>query len=376
MAWALQLAPWVAARPGLRSYDTTCDTDYKWLGVQTKLPRRAKMKLSPRNFAAKLTDADLRLLQIFCTVTRCGGFAAAESELQLGLPSISRYIKSLEMRLGLRLCRRGRAGFSLTDQGRLVYASGLKLIADIERFEVDIRSMHSDLSGMLNIGIIDTLITSKDLRVPELLGGFKKQHPNVDFNIQTATSNILEQLVLEGALHVGIVHERRHVAALDYRFLFQERCELYCSEQHPLFEQLRGRRPEQIAEQIHQYDYAGFSYLGDAQRSGAAASLSKTASVDCMEALATLVSTGCYIGFLPDHYVQSVWRFKHFCSILPQLFSYTVDIDLITRRGASSAVVVALLDHVDQGLGSAAVRSSRALPSASHLAPSPGAGEA
>ena len=49
-----------------------------------------------------------------------GIFQVAESELQLGLPSISRYIKDLETRLGVRLCRRGRVGFSLTDQGRRI----------------------------------------------------------------------------------------------------------------------------------------------------------------------------------------------------------------------------------------------------------------
>ena len=49
------------------------------------------MRLNPRRFTVKLSDGDLRRLRVFCTVTRCGGFAAAESELQMGLPSISRY---------------------------------------------------------------------------------------------------------------------------------------------------------------------------------------------------------------------------------------------------------------------------------------------
>jgi DNA-binding transcriptional LysR family regulator len=301
------------------------------------------MKLNVRNFAAKLSDGDIRLLRIFCTVTRCGGFAAAESELQLGLPSISRYIKSLEIRLGVRLCRRGRAGFSLTEQGRKVYAASLQLISDIERFEGDIRSIHSDLTGTLNLGVIDTLITDKNLRVPELIRGYKTKYPRVAFNIVTATSNIVEQSVLEGSLHVGIVHARRHVTKLDYRFLFLEHCNLYASEQHPLF----SRIPEGIrAEDVYNYDFAGFSYLDDSEQ-GAAARLRKTASVDCMEALATLISSGCFIGFLPDHYVQSLWRLKQFRPILPEVFSYTVDIDLITRAGTTSPLVLALLDHLD-----------------------------
>jgi DNA-binding transcriptional LysR family regulator len=301
------------------------------------------MKLNPRNFVAKLADADIRLLRIFCTVTQCGGFAAAESELQLGLPSISRYIKSLEIRLGARLCRRGRVGFSLTEQGRKVYAASLQLIADIERFEMDIRSIHSDLSGTLNLGVIDTLITDRNLRIPELIRSYKTRYPRVEFNIVTATSNLVEQSVLEGSIHVGIVHARRHVTKLDYHFLFQEHCSLYASEAHPLFERIPGGlHPEEV----HQCDFAGFSYLDDSEL-GAPARFLKTASVDCMEALATLISTGCFIGFLPDHYVQSVWRLKQFRAIVPQLYSYAVDIDLVTRTGTSSPLVLALLDHLD-----------------------------
>jgi DNA-binding transcriptional LysR family regulator len=301
------------------------------------------MKLNNRNFVSRLTDGDIRLLRIFCTVTRCGGFAAAESELQLGLPSISRYIKSLEIRLGARLCRRGRVGFSLTEQGRKVYAASLQLIADIERFEGDIRSMHSDLTGTLNLGVIDTLITDKNLRIPELIRTYKTKYPRVEFNFVTSTSNIVEQSVLEGSVHVGIVHARRHVTKLDYRFLFLERCNLYASEEHPLFQRIPGAmRPEEV----YQYDFAGFSYLDDSEF-GAAASLRKTASVDCMEALATLISTGCFIGFLPDHYVQSVWRLRQFRPILPEVFSYAVDIDLITRSGTTSPLVLALLEHLD-----------------------------
>jgi DNA-binding transcriptional LysR family regulator len=317
------------------------------------------MKLSSRNFVAKLSDADIRLLRIFCTVTQCGGFAAAESELQLGLPSISRYIKSLEIRLGARLCRRGRVGFSLTEQGRKVYAASLRLIADIERFEGDIRSMHADLTGTLNLGVIDTLITDKNLRVPELIRTYKTKYPRVEFNIVTATSNIVEQSVLEGSIHVGIVHARRHVTKLDYRFLFPEHCNLYASEEHPLFNRIPGGIR---VEDVRKHDFAGFSYLDDSEL-GAAASLVKTASVDCMEALATLVSTGCFIGFLPDHYVQSVWRLKQFRPILPELFSYTVGIELVTRSGTSSPLVLALLDHLDS-LGLRRASSARQVSAA------------
>jgi DNA-binding transcriptional LysR family regulator len=302
------------------------------------------MKLHSRNFAAKLSDADIRLLRIFCTVTHCGGFAAAESELQLGLSSISRYLKALEIRLGVRLCRRGRSGFALTEQGRKVYAASLRLIADIARFESDIRSLHAELTGTLNLGVIDTLITDKNLRIPELIRSYKTRYPQVEFNIVTATSNVIEQLVLDDNIHVGILHARRHLSRLNYRFLFQEYSNLYGAEDHPLVS-----RPSVSlrVEDVYQYDFAGFSYVDDVEQ-GVGARLAKTASVDCMEALATLISTGCFIGFLPDHYVQSVWRLRQFRPILPEIFSYAADINLVTQSATTSPLVLALLDHLER----------------------------
>ncbi|MDB5395833.1 MAG: LysR family transcriptional regulator [Rhodospirillales bacterium] len=300
------------------------------------------MRLNPRTFNGKMSDGDIRLLRVFCAVTRCGGFAAAESELQLGLPSISRYIKDLETRLGVRLCRRGRVGFSLTDQGRQVYSSSLQLIADLERFEANIRSMHSDLTGTLNIGIIDTLITDKNLPIPEILKTYKKKHPYVEYDIITTTSNIIEQNVLDGTIHAGLVVGRRHINQLDYRFLYKEYCNMYCSEEHPLYD-----KQKISLEDISKYDYAGYSFMEDYDRFRSGGLLVKTASVDSMEAIATLISTGCFLGTLPDHYVQSLWRLKQFRLILPEVFGFSTDIELITRHGTSSPHVMALLDHLD-----------------------------
>ncbi|HVJ52568.1 MAG TPA: LysR family transcriptional regulator [Aliidongia sp.] len=301
------------------------------------------MRLSPKSFSGKIGDSDIRLLRVFCAVARCGGFAAAESELQLGLPSISRYIKDLETRLGVRLCRRGRVGFSLTEQGRQVYSSSLQLIADLERFETNIRSIHSDLTGTLNIGIIDTLITDRNMPIPAILKSYKTKHPSVQFNLITTTSNIIEQSVLNGSLHAGLVIGRRHINQLDYRLLYTEYCNLYCSEDHPLFDRADDIRLEELPK----YDYASYSFMEEFDRARSGGLFTKTASVDCMEAVATLVSTGCFIGTIADHYVESLWRLRKFKIILPDLFGFSTDIELITRHGATSPLVLALLDNVD-----------------------------
>ena len=303
------------------------------------------MRHSPRRFSVKLGDGDLRRLHVFCAVTRCGGFAAAESELQMGLPSISRIIKDLEIRLGVRLCRRGRVGFELTEQGRHVYAASLQLTADLKRFEANMSSIHSALAGTLTLGLIDTLITDSNLPLPQLLKEYKRRHAHVDFNIQTKATNTIEQSVIDGSLDAGLVVGRRHINQLDYRPLYRERLSLYCSEEHPLFHE---NLSSISIEEVSKYDYAGYSSLEDSNQSGLTRLLAKRASADSVEALATLVSSGCFIAFLPDHYVNSVWRLKNFKAILPEIMLVAVDIELVTRHGTFSPLVLTLLDLMDE----------------------------
>lgn len=298
------------------------------------------MKL--KNFTGKISDGDIRLLRVFCTVVRCGGFAAAESELQLGLPSISRYVKDLETRLGVRLCQRGRTGFSLTDEGRQVYASSLQLISHIEQFEANIRGIHTDMRGTLEIGLIDALLSDPNLNLPEILASFKQSYPLVDLSITTATSNIVEQSVLDGSVHVGLVIGRRHVNQLDYRLLYREPSNLYCSEKHPLY-----NKPHVTLDEALKYEFAGYTFLSDCERFHLH-EFPRTASVDTMEAVGMLICSGNFLGSLPDHYVESHWRLQKFKPILPEVFGYSTDIEFITRRNATTPLVMAILDIIDK----------------------------
>ena len=91
--------------------------------MQVKAPAALPVAASAKHRAVlgQLSDMDLRLLQVFKSVAECGGMAAAELELNIGTSTVSRHMKDLETRLGLTLCRRGRAGFALTAEGQRVY---------------------------------------------------------------------------------------------------------------------------------------------------------------------------------------------------------------------------------------------------------------
>jgi DNA-binding transcriptional LysR family regulator len=235
-------------------------------------------------------------------------------------------------------------GFELTEQGRYVYAASQQLTADLKRFEANMSSIHSALAGTLSIGLIDTLITDRNMPLPRLLKEYKRRHGHVEFNVQTKATNIIEQSVMDGTLDAGLVVARRHISQLDYRLLYREQHSLYCSEEHPLYhEDLSSISIEEVA----RYDYAGYSFLEESDRAGPVHLLTKRATADSVEAMATLISSGCFYALLPDHFVQSVWRLKDFKVILPEVFSVSTGIELVTRHGTHSPVVLALLDLVD-----------------------------
>ena len=108
---------------------------------------------------AQIADADLKLLRIFFTIAECGGFAAAQAELNLSAASISSYMSAIEQRLGVRLCSRGRAGFALTDKGAIVYRETQRMLAAVNEFSARAGALRGQLTGSLRVGVVDCTLT-------------------------------------------------------------------------------------------------------------------------------------------------------------------------------------------------------------------------
>ena len=112
----------------------------------------------------QMSDYEIRLIRIFKTVVECGGFTAAETTLGISRSAISQHMNDLEGRLGFSLCQRGRGGFSLTEEGKEIYQTGLTLLTALETFKSDVNALHHTIKGELNIGITVDILPSLSLR--------------------------------------------------------------------------------------------------------------------------------------------------------------------------------------------------------------------
>lgn len=284
-----------------------------------------------------VADADLRLLRVFRTVVERGGFAPAEAELNVTRSAISLSISDLEKRLGLRLCRRGRAGFALTDEGRRVYDALVRLLNGVENFRAEVSAIHARLKGELAIGLTDNLVTMPRMRVTHALTALKKRGPDVVIRIRMAPPSDVEQGVLDGRLHVGVIPEQRRLQGLEYQELYHEDAHLYCADTHPLF----ARPDAEIGvDDIAAADAVMPAYVPAGEIAPLLQRLTSSAIATDREGIAFLILTGLYVGFLPDH-VAAKWVGEgRMRPIRPDITGYVTRYAVITRRGGRPNMVL------------------------------------
>ncbi|PHM51689.1 LysR family transcriptional regulator [Xenorhabdus hominickii] len=129
----------------------------------------------------QVTDFGLKLLRIFKTLAECGSFSAAESSLGVTRSAISLHMNDLEKRLGMRLCQRGRAGFSLTDEGREILCASETIMASIEEFRQHVNQMHKQYSFLIKVFALFVLMGSIQLSHAENNNNNKLMCKNVSW---------------------------------------------------------------------------------------------------------------------------------------------------------------------------------------------------
>jgi len=143
-------------------------------------------------------NADIRLLRLFMSIVETGGFTAAQAELNLTLSTISGRISALEQRLGVELCKRGRSGFSLTEEGRAVYEESSRLFAALDRFNRRATGLRTHLGGILSIGLVDNTISDPNFSFSKVIARFCEAAPAVGLNIKTNPPGELLRDVVSG----------------------------------------------------------------------------------------------------------------------------------------------------------------------------------
>jgi DNA-binding transcriptional LysR family regulator len=279
----------------------------------------------------RLSDIDFRLLRIFVAVVESGSFSIAATRLNVSESTVSSHMSDLELRLGMRLCERGRGGFRLTEDGDEVYRATVELFEDTTRFRERLVKLRSALGGTLKLGLPDAMVTNAGAGLVDCLGRYCRDAPEISLEIMILMPRDLEKGVLDGSLHVALTAEHRRVSGLKYISLFSETNYLYCGRDHLFY----GLPDEAItAEMLDSARRISRGYLERFDEQFFSSRVHR-ATVHHIEAAALLILTGQFIGFLPDHYAQSWEAQGRMRAIRRQEIVLQPPISIITRRDAT-----------------------------------------
>ncbi len=289
-----------------------------------------------------LGNTDLRLLRVFHAVARHRGFAAAQAETGLAPATISNHIASLEARLGIRLCNRGRKGFSLTTEGERIHEASLGLFRSVENFSSVVGSVRGELTGTVHFATADAMHTNGALALDKALGDFARSAPGVQVLIDVASPQDLRQRLLDGRYQLILTPLQDEHPAIVSTVLFDEEQSLYCGRGHELFEVPSRQLTRRMQGPLR---YAARTYAAVAGMVGGP-NFEISALTSHMESLALLILSGRYIGHLPTHYARTWVEQGRMRALLPSATSYVDRFHLAHLREEQNRAAMLLRDSV------------------------------
>jgi DNA-binding transcriptional LysR family regulator len=138
---------------------------------------------------------NLQQLRIFCRVVEEGSFRGAAERLYLSQPAISQQIAALERNYSVRLFDRQGRSFSLTPEGRALFALAVEVLEKADAIPQRFREMRTLQQGSLSFGVA---AFSASTLLPPALRRFREEYPDIRLSL---VSDRFEKLL--GRLQAG-----------------------------------------------------------------------------------------------------------------------------------------------------------------------------
>jgi DNA-binding transcriptional LysR family regulator len=144
-----------------------------------------------------MTDAQLNAV---LAVAEEGSFVKAAERLMVSQPAVSLHIAELESQLKLKLFDRLPRLTRPTEAGLLLAGFARRLDAIRSEAASTMAELRGVQRGRLSIG---ATLTIGAYLLPELLGRFRRSHPQIELNLAVANTQQVQQRLRDGTLDVG-----------------------------------------------------------------------------------------------------------------------------------------------------------------------------
>ena len=179
-------------------------------------------------------------LTVFELVVREGNLTAAARELGVTTPSVSKRLKQIERRLGVRLLNRTTRRISLTTEGEVYLTNGSRLLAELHELEQMVSSSSVEPSGLLRV---NASFGFGRAYVAPAISAFARRHRAMEFQLQLTDRPLSLQ---EHAYDVGVRFGDVPDARINARLLLKNK-RLVCASPRYIEENGLPRTPHDLA---------------------------------------------------------------------------------------------------------------------------------
>jgi DNA-binding transcriptional LysR family regulator len=172
----------------------------------------------------------LEQLRIFIAVAEREHVTQAARTLNLTQSAASAAIAALEARYGIRLFDRVGRGIVLTQTGRIFLAEAKAVVARAHAAEQVIDDLAGLRRGALTIAASQTIA---NYWLPQRLPSFQTTHPGVALDVRIANTEVVAQLVQDGAADIGFVEGVVDDPALNIRKIEGDTLIVVVGVRHP-----------------------------------------------------------------------------------------------------------------------------------------------
>ncbi len=291
---------------------------------------------------------DLPDLRLVAAIADCGSLTRAAVRIHLAPSSASHRLTQLEAALGMALFERHPRGLTPTPAGESLLRHARQVFAQLEQMHADLApyasGLHSQVTVFANTNAINCFL-------PEDLGGFLRDHPQVRVSLEEQPSPAIVRAVAAGQVEIGVVADEGNLAGLETLPYRRDRLVLIVPPAHPLAGEAAVAFARVLAEPfvcLHAGSAIHTFMMNHAAQLGGR--LDVRIQVRSFNAVCRMVAAGVGIGMVPRSAVGTADAVRLIEITDPWA---PRDLQLCVRsRSALPAAAQALLAHL-AGMGSA-----------------------
>ncbi|MDR3599823.1 MAG: LysR family transcriptional regulator [Desulfosporosinus sp.] len=139
---------------------------------------------------------------VFKEVAETNNITLSAKNLHMSQPSITLQIQNLEYEYGARFFDRTNKGVTLTKEGELFYERVQTILDILANVKEEIRALAKDQRRLIYLGATSTI---GEYVLPNILAFLLKTHPDVDFKVKIANTELITQDIIGGKIHIGLI---------------------------------------------------------------------------------------------------------------------------------------------------------------------------